>query len=129
MSRRMQWTVLAGALAAFALFACGDDEPPSADYTVVIQELRFFENSISVPVGSSVRWVNLNPRDSVRTVTSGSGPADTTAGALFDESLLGRESGQVEGEDFIYQFDDRGSYAYFSRLPRGHEFTGLVVVQ
>jgi plastocyanin len=125
----MSWVVLAGALAAFGLFACGDDEPPSADYTVVIQEFRFFENSIVVPAGSTVRWVNLNPRDSVRTVTSGSGPADTAAGAVFDQTLRGYESGKVEGEDFIYQFDDRGSYAYFSKLPRGSEFTGLVVVQ
>jgi plastocyanin len=116
-------------LAAFTLFACGDDEPPSADYTVVIQEFRFFESSLAVPVGSTVRWVNSNPRDSVRTVTSGSGPADSTAGAVFDQTLRGRESGEVEGEDFIYQFEDRGSYAYFSRLPRGSEFTGLVVVQ
>jgi plastocyanin len=121
--------ILAGVLAASALLACGSDEPPSADFTVEIQEFRFFEKALVVPVGSTVRWVNSNPRDSLRTVTSGSGPADTTAGAMFDQTLRGRESGQVEGEDFIFKFEDRGSYAYFSRLPRGSEFTGSVVVQ
>lgn len=129
MSRRMGWVVLVSAMAGFVLFGCGDDPQPNADFTVVVQELRFFRDSLSVPVGSTVRWVNLNPRDSLRTVTSGSGPADTAAGSVFDETLRGYSPGNAEGEDFIFQFEDRGSYSYFSRFPRGREFSGIIVVQ
>jgi hypothetical protein len=43
--------------------------------------------------------------------------------------LRGYSSGQAEGESFIYKFEDRGSFPYFSRLPEGHEFHGLVDVQ
>lgn len=108
---------------------CGDEPKKQGDYTVQIQTFRFFQDPISIPVGSTVRWVNVNPLDSVRTVTSGTGSQDSTAGALFDEVLHGYASGQPEGESFIYTFDERGSYPYFSRLPAGHEFHGLIEVQ
>jgi plastocyanin len=121
--------LLASVVIGGAVIGCGDDPQKEGDYTVQIQTFRFFQDPISVPVGSTVRWVNVNPRDSVRTVTSGTGPADSTAGTLFDEVLHGYPPGEPEGESFIYKFEDRGSYPYFSRLPEGHEFHGLIEVQ
>ena len=125
----LQRCIVASVLIAVGLAGCGDDPQKKADYTVEIQTFRFFQDPISIPVGSSVRWVNTNPRDSIRTVTSGTGPQDSTAGALFDEVLHGYAPGEPEGESFIYIFEDRGSYHYFSRLPEGHEFHGLIEVQ
>jgi plastocyanin len=121
--------LVAGMLIAGGVAGCGDDAQKQGDYTVQIQTFRFFQDPIYIPVGSTVRWVNVNPRDSLRTVTSGTGSQDSTAGALFDEVLHGYSSGQAEGESFIYKFEDRGSFPYFSRLPEGHEFHGLVEVQ
>lgn len=113
----------------WAVVGCGDEPQQQGDYTVQIQTFRFFQDPISVPVGSTVRWVNVNPLDSVRTVTSGTGSQDSTAGALFDVMLHGYPPGEPEGDDFVYKFEERGSYPYFSRLPQGHEFHGLVEVQ
>jgi plastocyanin len=127
--RRAMWLVISGLLTGWGVAGCGDDAQKQADYTVQIQTFRFFQDAISIPVGSTVRWVNMNPEDSLRTVTSGTGPEDSTAGALFDETLHGYSSGHAEGESFIYKFADRGSYVYFSRLPPGREFHGLVEVQ
>lgn len=110
------------------LAGCNDTKK-QADYTIDIQTLQFFPNQISIRVGSTVRWVNINPRDSVRTVTSGTGPEDSTAGSLFDSTLHGYLPGDPEGESFIYQFVDRGTYFYFSRLPARTPFFGRVEVQ
>lgn len=128
----MQWMrrALLGALvAAVWLSGCSDDLDPQGDHKVVIRTFSFFEDSIVVSVGATVEWVNVNPRDSVRTVTSGTGPADSTAGDLFDRSLRGYEPGDPEGEKFFFTFEERGHFPYFSRLPAGREFTGVVEVQ
>lgn len=127
--RLLKRCIVAGVMIAGGVAGCGDEVQKQGDYTVQIQTFRFFQDPLFIPVGSTVRWVNVNPRDSIRTVTSGTGPEDSTAGALFDEVLHGYSSGQPEGESFIYKFDDRGSFPYFSRLPSGHEFHGLVEVQ
>ena len=116
-------------MAGFWSMGCGDDVDPQGDYKIVIRTFSFFSDSIVVSVGSTVEWVNVNPRDSVRTVTSGSGPEDSTAGELFDRSLRGYEPGDPEGENFFYTFEERGRFPYFSRLPAGQEFTGVVEVQ
>jgi plastocyanin len=118
-------------LAAGLLFpGCGSDDFPKAKYTIRIQDGSFFPTPQPVPVGSTVRWVNILPRsaDNVRTVTSGS-PGDSTAGALFDATLEGRGDGETEGDDFIYRFDERGTFPYFSRYPDPPSLVGTVVVQ
>ena len=125
----MGWFLTASALATFLVLGCGDDEAPSADFTVEVQTARFFPSQLSVPVGSTVRWVNVNPRDSLRTVTSGTGVDDPEAGAAFDDTLSGYAQGSTEGESVIHQFDDRGTFYYFSRIPQGSDFTGRVEVQ
>jgi plastocyanin len=120
--------IVVSGLIVSGLAACNEDKK-QADYTIDIQTLQFFPNQLSVRVGSTVRWVNINPRDSVRTVTSGTGPEDSTAGALFDATLRGYLPGDPEGEDFVYQFQDRGTVFYFSRYPTRMPFSGRVEVQ
>ena len=127
--RLLKQLTVAALLIAGALLGCGDEPQKQGDYTVQIQTFRFFQDPITIPVGSTVRWVNVNPEDSVRTVTSGTGSQDSTAGALFDVTLHGYPPGEPEGDDFIYKFEERGSFPYFSRLPAGHEFHGLIEVQ
>ena len=125
----MKRFLVASVLVGWAMVGCGDEPQKQGDYTVQIQTFRFFQDPIAIPVGSTVRWVNVNPLDSVRTVTSGTGPADSTAGDLFDVTLAGYAPGDPEGDSFIFKFEDRGSFPYFSRLPAGHEFHGLIEVQ
>ena len=127
--RWMRRALLGALVAGLWSAACSDDVEPQGDYKIVIRTFSFFQDSIVVSVGSTVEWVNVNPRDSVRTVTSGTGPEDSTAGALFDRSLRGYPSGEPEGEKFFYTFGERGRFPYFSRLPAGQEFTGVVEVQ
>lgn len=109
----------------------GNDNFPKATQEIQIQDGRFFPASPAIPAGSTVRWVNTLPRsaENVRTVTSGT-PDDTTSwGGLFDVTLEGRAPGETEGDDFIYRFDERGSYPYFSRYPDPPQLMGTVVVQ
>jgi plastocyanin len=96
--------------------------------TIEIQTAQFFPREVHSMPGRPVRWVNRLSRSAQneRTVTSGTGPDDPDAGALFDELVVGFAEG--EEDDFVFRFDEPGEYPYFSRLPSGEEFTGTVTV-
>jgi plastocyanin len=121
--------VLAAA-ASLAGLACSDDPAPKADAEVRVETQRFFPAQLFIARGDQVRWVNVLRRDAgnVRTVTSGTGPDDPEAGELFDVSLQGFATGEIEGESTTYTFNEAGTYTYFSREPQGQEFTGTVRV-
>jgi len=112
-------------------FSCGSDNGPRVDTRIRVERFRFFPNQVDVRPGTRVRWVNVERRanDATFSVTSGTGPDDPEAGALFDRTLLGAPQGEPEGDDFIYKFDERGTFFYFSRLPEGGEFMGRVTVR
>lgn len=115
------------------LAACGDEKGtlPLADVEVRIETGRFFPKDLDLRPGNTVRWVNILPRspENIRTVTSGA-PEDSVTGTLFDSGdLQGRESGEVEGDDFIFKFTERGTYPFFSRYPAGNELRGTVLVR
>ena len=119
---------------ALSFLACSDTNFPKADHEVRIEDGRFFPKDPDIQRGDSVRWVNFLPRSpnddaDVRTVTSGTPQDSTSAGALFDAVLKGHEVGEVEGDDFIWIFNDPGEFPYFSRFPEGAELTGTVVVR
>ena len=133
MPRRRIPSVLLLAVLAPALFivACDDDPVvPRVSREIRVERARFFSNDVSIGVGGKIRWVNILARsaENRRTVTSGTGPDDHEAGDLFDTTLEGHPSGEAEGQDFIFQFNETGEYRYFSRLPSGEEFTGIVRV-
>jgi hypothetical protein len=130
---KMKWQILC--LAVVALFGCAHAQPiiggigqietpfnmtfnvpfntqfetPPND-TVLIQLASFQPESLTVPAGTEVTWIN---RDIVRhTVTSDEG--------LFDSGDLGA------GESFSYTFDKPGTYGYHcTRHPFVH---GTIIV-
>jgi plastocyanin len=74
---------------------------------------------ISVPAGTTVRWVN-NSR-APHTVTSGSGSDDPNVGALFDATIR-------PGQSFEFTFKDAGDMPYFCRFHEEAGMVGTVVV-
>lgn len=111
--------------------SCGESTKPRFDHEIRVERLRFFPNDISIGPGSRVRFVNVERKgsDTIRTVTSGAGPMDPERGNLFDEVLEGFDAGNVDGDDFLYDFDERGTFTYYTRFPEGEEFTGTIRVQ
>ena len=94
----------------------GDDARESDSLTVAIAGYRFQPQNLTVPVGTTVTWVNM---DSVEhSVESGThdAPAD-----LFDSGLLGHM------ESFSYTFDRPGTYVY--HCDPHPAMTGTIVVQ
>jgi len=119
------------ALLIVIVSACSEDEQvPLADHEVRIRQLDFLPDSLGIVAGQTVRWVNTMSQSAAntRTVTSGEGPDDSEAGSLFDATLGGYSSGHAYGDYFVFKFVDPGRYPYFTRLPTGEEYTGVVVV-
>jgi plastocyanin len=132
MTRTSTAFLLGGAGIVLLLAAgCGSDTAPKADAEVRIQTARFFPDPVEIRPGDTVRWVNTLSRstENRRTVTSGTGPNDPQAGAAFDDTLQGYPPGSAEGQSVIHEFDDPGTYPYFSRIPQGAEFSGTIVVR
>ena len=125
-----QRLVMAGLALLLGTTACSEDSAPRVDAEIDVRRTAFFPAQVFIKPGARVRWVNVvEPVEGPRTVTSGSGPGDPDAGMLFDVTLQPRSSGQASGEEYVRRFEEPGNYLYFSRLPQGEEFTGVVVVQ
>ncbi len=98
----------------------GNRESPATtgqeDNQVIMQDNRYIPQSITVPSGTTVTWVN---RDSYpHTVTSGARENPTD---LFD-------SGNIPAEGtFSYTFGQAGTYPYYCTLHPGMD--GTVTVQ
>jgi plastocyanin len=132
------WTrraaILAFSTAAFlGLVACGEDDEslPAAEAEVLVRSDSYLPETIEIEAGQRVRWVHAERRgpDSGRTVTSGEGPNDPQAGALFDALLEGYASDERFGDTFVFRFEEPDSVSYFSRIPAGREFRGRVIVR
>jgi len=109
---------------------CSEDEQvPAADHEIKIRRTDFFPDSLFVNAGETVRWVNTlsQSTQNTRTVTSGTGPSDPQAGSLFDVTLEGYSSGNAFGDFFVFQFQDPGRYSYFTRLPAGEGYSGVII--
>lgn len=122
-----------GLFLAGLLFAPGcseDEQVPFADHEVKVRRIDFLPDSLFVAAGERVRWVNTlsQSTQNTRTVTSGEGPGDPEAGSLFDATLAGYSSGNAVGDYFVFQFLDPGRYPYFTRLPTGDEYSGVIIV-
>jgi plastocyanin len=113
--------------AALTIGACGGDDsegvsPPAQDgggtdvvipITIQAMDNRFEPATLSIPLGTMVRWINVGANR--HTVTSGQGSSSPGVGSGFDAQL-------GAGEAFSHTFNMAGDHPYFCRL---HEATGM----
>lgn len=118
------------AIACLAWTSCDEDPVPPVDLEVRVFNESFNPRQETIPAGGTVRWVNYlrGAPENRRTVTSGS-PGDEDAGERFDISLEGFGNGEPYGDVFTLTFAQPETVRYFSRLPQGREFTGMIIVQ
>jgi hypothetical protein len=110
---------------------CSEDPPtgPPVDRTIRVLDTTFIPSNTTIEVGSWVEWQNRSQED--RTITSGTGLDDPTAGDLFDVMLDGYPSGEAIGGRFLRQFTEPDTIYYFSRkVPDGFtgDFLGVLIV-
>jgi len=86
--------------------------PPVSANTIIIKDMAFSPDTITVPAGAIVRWVN---KDSV------------TQSVVFTKDSKINPSGVMRnGEGFSVRFYDAGTFPYYSGLHP--EMTGTVIV-
>ncbi len=90
----------------------------AAPEEVMIMHFQFMPEDITVEVGTTVRWTNLDAIE--HSVTSQTGPGTLVPDGVFDRYLN-------EGETFAYTFDVVGVYDYFC-VPHGSSMQGVVRV-
>ena len=78
---------------------------------VVLSKIAFTPNSIRVPLGTTISWINNDP--TTYTVTSDS--------ALFDSGDM------IKGNVFSYVFNKAGTFTYRSKYQNG--MIGTIIVQ
>lgn len=77
-------------------------------------------NQTIIPVGTSVKWMRTDALP--HTATSGSGPTDPNAGAVFNGSLAGATT------NFTFAFNSLGTFPYFCSFHAAFGMTGTVFV-
>src|SRR5208283_5098648 len=92
-------------------FAATPDDKPASEVAVKIDNFSFSPATVTVPVGTTVRWTNRD--DIPHTVVS----EDKT----FKSKVLDTD------EQFTYTFTKPGTYSYFCSIHP--KMTGKVVVQ
>ena len=101
---------LFGSIASLGLLAaCAmpNEPPPIEGVTDVKMEgIAFVPKTVTISVGDSVRWTNLEGLLIVHTTTSGD-PADGNTGDLWNSGNLS------PGDSFTHQFDQAGEFEYF----------------
>jgi plastocyanin len=80
--------------------------------------LTFSPATVTVAVGSTVRWTNSS--SVTHSVTSGTGSSATSG--MFDHPL-------GPGSTFDFQFTTAGTYPYFCRPHEFMNMKGMVIVQ
>ena len=119
-------TVTGLALLMLSLIACGQAAPEtttppptsvSPDHQVIIDDLAFNPQEITIKVGDTVTWTNKGSTS--HTVTSWNTWIDEN---LVENTIVGEtwDSGDIEpGESYSRTFDQLGTYDYVS-LPLYH---------
>ena len=74
----------------------------------------FSPNPLDAKVGDTVTWTNKDT--TFHTVTSGTGPSDTTHGKAFDSGLSGPTALTTQGKTFSHKFMTAGEFPYFCQL-------------
>ena len=79
-----------------------------------LADKAYAPNPLNAKVGDTVTWTN---KDTVfHTVTSGTGPSDTTHGKEFDSGLSGPTALTTQGKTFSHKFMTAGEFPYFCQL-------------
>jgi len=91
--------------------SCSKDSSDTGKNEIIIKNLAFTPSSLTVPVNTTVTWVNND--DSPHTVTSNTN--------LFDSGMLNK------GQTYTHQFTAPGIYDYFCTIHP--QMTGTVIVQ
>ena len=116
--------VMAGSLAAAA--ACSSSTSP-AGVGVTIQDFSFSPSTLTIKVGTSVKWTNKGP--SGHTATSDNGMWDS--GTLGAPSGGGAYGGGTAGGTYEFTFTTMGTYHYHCMLHPASSypsFTGTITV-
>ena len=74
----------------------------------------FAPNPLNAKVGDTVTWTNKDT--TFHTVTSGTGPSDTTHGKAFDSGLSGPTALTTQGKTFSHKFITAGEFPYYCQL-------------
>src|SRR5947208_8735822 len=74
----------------------------------------FSPNPLDAKVGDTVTWTNKDT--TFHTVTSGTGPSDTTHGKAFDSGLSGPTALTTQGKTFSHKFITAGEFPYYCQL-------------
>ncbi len=108
----MKTLIFSAFLMMLIAVGCNDDDNGDLqpNNEVQMSSNMFVPQTLTVPVGTSVRWVNSS--SVVHTVTSNV--------ELFDESV-------PSGESFSYTFSTAGTYNYVCTIHAG--MSGTIVVQ
>ena len=111
------WILIALAVLAVSLIAggvrrLGAAPPAASEQQVKIDNFTFAPQTITVPVGTSVRWTNAD--DIPHTVVS-------------DDKTTFKSKALDTNEEFSFTFTKPGTYSYFCSIHP--KMTGKVVVQ
>jgi plastocyanin len=79
-----------------------------------LADKSFAPNPLNAKVGDTVTWTNKDT--TFHTVTSGTGPSDTTHGKEFDSGLSGPTALTTQGKTFSHKFMTAGEFPYFCQL-------------
>ena len=79
-----------------------------------LTDKAFAPNPLNAKVGDTVTWTNKDT--TFHTVTSGTGPSDTTHGKEFDSGLSGPTALTTQGKTFSHKFMTAGEFPYFCQL-------------
>lgn len=99
-TRAMAWTAAGLVVAGAAAWLTGGPALAATSRTVGIKEFKFAPPALTVPLGTTVTWVNHD--EEPHTVTSVRGAFAST--------------GLVKDDSFAQTFTKRGTYQYFCAL-------------
>lgn len=109
LDRTLGWARLP--LLVAVLCAAGCPAPPAPQPEEGVTDVRmlgiaFLPREVTIKVGDTVRWSNLEIAAIVHTSTSGD-PDDGNAGDLWDSGNMS------PGDIFTHQFDEAGEFEYY----------------
>ena len=96
----MGWTTVGLLAVGVAAWLTGAPAQAATSKTVGINEFKYAPSALTVPLGTTVRWVNHD--EEPHTVTSATGAFAST--------------GLVKDDSFAQTFTKRGTYQYFCAL-------------